>query len=1008
MTWATGAPGCLARIATGCSARPCAPRARPTRSRASRSPTRSARARRSTAGSTLTCAAKEDARPRTNPSTCVARPPPGWSRGGGRVRRFRRLRVGRAGEVGTDGEAEAPGPLQAVATEIAVESRKYEGLLARVKDATETEDALLADMQASRTKLGNLMTRQRNMVGRLAGGEEEGEAPRAPETVRDAPAVQEVQAPGGEEAPRGEERAEEEVQPEARAVAEEPAGRETESPKHVEEPGGVEEPAGVEEREPVAAAQQGEPVAGFEGRFLFDPDMNADEIKDQDEYFTYGLQQKHLPVARTAVVDVIDYRTDQAFRAMGSEFPIDKFIGELTGLVLIKQGGEYTFASSSDDGSHIWIDGALVVSNEGLHPVETVRGTLDLTAGYHTVKVDFFEAEGGSAIWVEYSGPDTGGEDELLRAVHHVATLTAPTPPSGGGEPLDGFEARVIFDPEMDSGEIKDEGDYFRFAQETRHLPVSLTATVDTIDYHTDEAFRALGPGFDLDKFVVQWRGVFEVATEGYYTFASSSDDGSHIWIDGALVVSNEGLHPVETVKNTVKLNAGYHTVRVDFFENEGGAAISVKYSGPDTGGEEELLRGKHYPSAAPAPTATLPEVDGVVPLAGFVGRFFFDPQMNGDAIKDQDDYVKFAEEVRHLPVSVTDVTSVISYRHDVAFGFESRLDKFIGEWTGLVHISEAGAYTFASSSDDGSHIWIDGAMVVSNKGLHPVETVRGTVYLSPGYHTVKVDFFENQGGAAIWVNYWGPDTQGKEALLRGVHVPPPVPLDAALLPGFEAKFIFDPDMNGDEIKDQADYFASAKERGLTVSKTAVVDAINYGYDETFRSVAPDFPLDKFIAQWTGVVQIAEAGAYSFSSSSDDGSHIWIDGALVVSNEGLHGTQEVRGTVDLTAGYHTVKVDFFEAEGGSAIWVEYSGPDTGGEDRLLRALHYGAAGDPPSNTLLVESEDHGVCGAFAVHARTNITFAGVQSTIRSQPQPRNSKLEDRNPEPTSGHLDTDP
>ena len=34
------------------------------------------------------------------------------------------------------------------------------------------------------------------------------------------------------------------------------------------------------------------------------------------------------------------------------------------------------------------------------------------------MKVDFFEQEGGAAIWVEYSGPDTGGADTLLRAVH--------------------------------------------------------------------------------------------------------------------------------------------------------------------------------------------------------------------------------------------------------------------------------------------------------------------------------------------------------------------------------------------------------------------------------------------------------------------------------------------------------------------------------------------------------------------------------------------------------------
>jgi hypothetical protein len=35
---------------------------------------------------------------------------------------------------------------------------------------------------------------------------------------------------------------------------------------------------------------------------------------------------------------------------MDSAFPSDKFIAEWTGNVLIEEAGDYTFASSSDDG----------------------------------------------------------------------------------------------------------------------------------------------------------------------------------------------------------------------------------------------------------------------------------------------------------------------------------------------------------------------------------------------------------------------------------------------------------------------------------------------------------------------------------------------------------------------------------------------------------------------------------------------------------------------------------
>ena len=131
---------------------------------------------------------------------------------------------------------------------------------------------------------------------------------------------------------------------------------------------------------------------GFNARFLYDPEMSGRAIDHQDDYFKYGFE-RGLSIAHSGVVDTIEYRNDAAFQATASGFPEDHFIGEWTGVVVIKQGGSYTFASSSDDGSHIWIDGRMVVSNEGIHPVRKVTGTIDLTAGRHTVKVDFFENE---------------------------------------------------------------------------------------------------------------------------------------------------------------------------------------------------------------------------------------------------------------------------------------------------------------------------------------------------------------------------------------------------------------------------------------------------------------------------------------------------------------------------------------------------------------------------------------------------------------------------------------
>ena len=74
-------------------------------------------------------------------------------------------------------------------------------------------------------------------------------------------------------------------------------------------------------------------------------------------------------------------------------------------MIDIETGGTYTFYTTSDDGSQLFINGTLVVDNDGLHPPEEQSGTINLSAGLHDIDVTFFEKQGGVALIVSYAGP---------------------------------------------------------------------------------------------------------------------------------------------------------------------------------------------------------------------------------------------------------------------------------------------------------------------------------------------------------------------------------------------------------------------------------------------------------------------------------------------------------------------------------------------------------------------------------------------------------------------------
>jgi hypothetical protein len=84
---------------------------------------------------------------------------------------------------------------------------------------------------------------------------------------------------------------------------------------------------------------------------------------------------------------------------------------------------------------------------------------------------------------------------------------------------------------------------------------------------------------------------------------------------------------------------------------------------------------------------------------------------------------------------------------------------------------------------------------------------------------------------------------------------------------------------------------------------------------------------ENFGVQFVGQLFVSRQGAYAFFTNSDDGSVLYIDGNLVVNNDGNHAAQERSGTAQLTAGYHAIRVAYFQSGGGKSLTVSWQGQD---------------------------------------------------------------------------------
>lgn len=87
----------------------------------------------------------------------------------------------------------------------------------------------------------------------------------------------------------------------------------------------------------------------------------------------------------------------------------DEFSARFQGQLCVTTAGEYTFYLGSDDAAYLWLDNgpAPVAYNKGdTLPFREASGTCTLTAGLHTIRVDYGEHGGSQGLVLQYSGPD--------------------------------------------------------------------------------------------------------------------------------------------------------------------------------------------------------------------------------------------------------------------------------------------------------------------------------------------------------------------------------------------------------------------------------------------------------------------------------------------------------------------------------------------------------------------------------------------------------------------------
>jgi len=531
------------------------------------------------------------------------------------------------------------------------------------------------------------------------------------------------------------------------------------------------------------------------------------------------------------------------------------------------------------------------------------------------------------------------------------------------------------------------------------------TATGSVSEIDVDALWSSITPG-DHENFAIRYSGFITIDTEETYTFYTSSDDGSKLFIDGNQVVDNDGDHSMQEISGNIELSPGVYPITILFYERTGGEDLTVSYS-------SSTISKTLIPFTVLSENGcTDTDNDGIPNYLDLDsdndGIYDVDEAGNGsldtnnDGMIDSND-ASFSDNNNNGVDDTAEATTPIDTSGNGVFDYinidsdgdgcydvieaghtDSNADGQV-DGTG---VDANGLVTGAATSYTGTNTNVTTAVevTVNATDLEDQLVVVGestsftitsaiakstTTYTTNGEPDYSSNYADENAGLVYQWQLNGANLSNggvySGVTSASLNISDVTGLDGSVYTLVvthannsciqienSATLHLDSDTDGDGVGDASDLDID-NDGILNVDEGAgcnqVTQSLSYEFydinvvpsvdnipisgatatgsvseidvDALWQMITPEDD-NTFAIRYTGFININTTDTYTFYTTSDDGSKLFINGEEVVDNDGDHSSQERFGTIDLTPGYHSITILFYENGGYESLSVSYS------------------------------------------------------------------------------------
>jgi len=203
------------------------------------------------------------------------------------------------------------------------------------------------------------------------------------------------------------------------------------------------------------------------------------------------------------------------------------------------------------------------------------------------------------------------------------------------------------------------------------------------------------------DNFSVRWTRTINL-DQGRYRFTTTTDDGARLWVNGRLLIDKWFDQAATSYSAEIDLPGGSTDIRMEYYEGVGGAVARLersKVSGPTEGD------------------------------SSWRGEYFNNKDLTGS------------------PALVRNDANIAFNWGNGSPNSAINADKFSVRWTRSLYLSP-GLYRFTANTDDGVRLWVNGQRIINAWSDHSPQDIVGEITLPGGTVELKMEYYENVGGA--------------------------------------------------------------------------------------------------------------------------------------------------------------------------------------------------------------------------------------------------------------------